>query len=136
MESAGNNALVESYFVQYLLVAFYSEAESVLKDIIRRRLSVVNDDKVANFIFETSEGMFRRVKKAEINDILKKFACGEGDVISERGGEFNFQPYFDAIANRHHVSHGEGVQMTLSEFEKAIPCAERIFEIVEIALSE
>lgn len=133
--AAGRNPLVEIYFVQFLLVALYAEIEEKLKLIVERRLSLVSDRKVASFIYRTSEGMIRRVKKAEINDLLQKFDCGEGDVIAALVGDVNLQPYFDAITNRHLVSHDDGAQMTLEYFGQALPCAELILDTVERALS-
>lgn len=130
----GGDSLIESYFVQYLLIAFYSEMEERLKEIVSARLRQVQDRKVASFIYKTNEAMIRRVKKAEINDILQKFDCGEGDVISDILDQ-NLQPYFDAIANRHLVSHDGGANMTLDEFKKALPCGEAILGAVELALA-
>ena len=132
---ASGNPLIESYFVQFLLVSFYSECEEVLSSIMERRLNVIEDIKVSSFISKTNDAMFRRVKKAEINDILKKFNCGTGDIISQYVGSLNLQPYFDAITNRHLVAHSEGVTMTLSSFADALPCAEAIFDAVEQALA-
>ena len=132
---AGSNSLIESYFVQYLLVAFYSEVEERVKEIISQRLNEISDRKVASFIFKSNEAMLRRVKKAEINDVLHKFDCGDGDIISHLLGDMNLQPYFDAITNRHMVSHRDGVNMTLDDFSKALPCAEAILDALELALA-
>lgn len=136
LTSVGRNPLIEIYLVQFLLVAFYAEVEEKLKLIISARLNEIADRKVASFIYKTSEGMIRRVKKAEINDLLQKFDCGEGDVITRLVGDINLQPYFDAITNRHLVSHDDGAQMTLEYFGKALPCAELILTTVEQALAE
>jgi hypothetical protein len=50
--------------------------------------------------------------------------------------EQNLQPYFDAITNRHKVSHDDGAAMTLEDFGKALPCAEAILDAVAEALAE
>lgn len=134
--SAGRNPLIEIYLVQFLLVALYAEVEEKLKSIVAARLSEIQDRKVAAFIYQTSEGMIRRVKKAEINDLLRKFDCGDGDVIAELLGEVNLQPYFDAITNRHLVSHDDGAQMTLEYFGSALPCAEMVLGAVQQALAK
>lgn len=131
MAIVGRNALLESYFVQYLLIAFYAEVEERLKETITKRLSQINDEKVAHFIYKTNESMIKRVRKSEINDLLQKFNCGDGDVISEALAGKNLQPYFDAITNRHLVSHRDGASMTLDAFSEALPCAEEILEAVE-----
>lgn len=128
------NPLVESYFVQYLLIAFYSEVEEKLKEIIRSRLNQIGDAKVSHFIFKTNEGMIKRVKKSEINDLLKKFDCGDGDIVSDILDNPNLQPYFDAITNRHLVSHHDGSNMTLEYFGSALPCGEAILNAVESAI--
>lgn len=128
------NPLIESYLVQYLLVAFYSELEEHVKFIISNRISGIGDRKVSSFIIKSNEGMMKRVKKAEINDVLHKFDCGEGDVISRLVGDLNIQPYFDAITNRHLVSHQGGTNMTLSRFVDVLPCAEAILDTLENAL--
>lgn len=132
---AGRNPLVEVYLVQYLLVCFYSEVEERLKEIITARLAKIEDRKVAAFIFKSNEAMIKRVKKAEINELLGKFDCGEGDIISQVLGDMNLQPYFDAITNRHKVSHDQGASMTLDYFGQALPCAEAILEAVRGAIS-
>lgn len=136
LQTAGRNPLVEIYLVQFLLVALYAEIEEKIKGIVEVRLSQINDVKVASFIFKTSEGMIRRVKKAEINDLLQKFGCGDGDVIARYLNEINLQPYFDAITNRHQVSHDDGAQMTLEYFGKALACAESILNAVEQILAD
>lgn len=134
LQDAGNNPLVENCLVQYLLVAFYSEVEERIKEIISARISNIQDRKVAAFVFKSNEGMLKRVKKSEINDVLQKFDCGEGDIISGLVGGVNLQPYFDAITNRHLVSHQSGTTMTLNRFGEALSCAETILDTVEIAL--
>jgi hypothetical protein len=134
VDEASTNPLVESCLVQYLLVAFYSEVEERIKEIISSRISDIQDRKVAAFVFKTNEGMLKRVKKAEINDVLQKFDCGEGDIITGLVGDMNLQPYFDAITNRHLVSHQSGTTMTLTRFGEALACAEKILDTVEIAL--
>jgi hypothetical protein len=126
-----NDPHIESFFVQYLLVVFYAESEDIIKRIIKTRLLEIQDRKVANFIFKTSEGMIRRTKKNDINEVLKLFDCGDGDIIARNCHDLNLQPYSNAIANRHLVSHSTGVSITLREFEDAIPCAESIFLIVQ-----
>jgi hypothetical protein len=134
LDSTFRNPLVESYLVQYLLVAFYSEVEEHVKDIISNRINTIGDRKVASFVYKTNEGMLKRVKKSDINDVLQKFGCGEGDVISNILGDINLQPYFDAITNRHLVSHQGGTSMTIDRFSAAIPCAETILQALEDAL--
>jgi hypothetical protein len=131
LAGSGADPLIENYFVQFLLVSFYAEVEEVIKNVVSNRLSNIRDEQVAHFILQTNEAMIRRIKKSEINDILQKFKCGDGDILAREGGDFNFQPYFDAITNRHLVSHGEGASMTLDGFSKALPCAEFIFDVVE-----
>ena len=134
-QAAGKNPLIENYLAQYLLIAFYSETEEIVAKIIKARLAEVDDPRVASFIYLTNEKMIRRVKKAEISDVLEKFSCGP-DVIGERVEEQDYQLYSAVITNRHNVSHGEGAEMTLPEIVKAIPCAEKIFETMEQALRE
>ena len=132
----GNIPLIESYLVQYLLVAFYSEVEEKIKEIISNRILNIQDRKVASFILTTHDAMLRRVKKSDINDVLKKFNCGEGDIISNLLGDNNIQAYFDAITNRHLVSHQSGTNMTLSRFHEALTSAEMILNAVEQALNQ
>lgn len=130
--STGRDALIESFCVQYLVVCLYSEMERMLSNIVSDRLSQIEDQKVAKFIASTNDAMIRRVKKAEINDLLKKFGCDQ--LVEAEIDELNLQPYFDAIANRHLVTHSEGCSMTLDEFSRAIPCAEKILEKVTGAI--
>ncbi|KQU49767.1 hypothetical protein ASG67_11750 [Sphingomonas sp. Leaf339] len=130
-----NNPLVESYLVQYLLVAFYSELEEHVKGIIAARISQVQDRKVAYFVAKTHEHMLKRVKKSEINDVLQKFGCGEGDVISSLVGDLNLQPYYDIITNRHLVSHQGGTNMTMSQVAAALPVAEVVLNALAGALA-
>jgi hypothetical protein len=79
--------------------------------------------------------MIRRVKKSDLNDILQKFDCGDGDIIANELGDINLQPYFDAITNRHLVSHQSGASMTLTRFTEALPCAEVLLEFLENTLN-
>jgi hypothetical protein len=132
---APENPLIKSYLVQYLLVSLYSEIEEHVKKVIQGRINLINDSKVASFVFKSNEGMLKRVKKAEINDVLQKFDCGTGDVISEILGDMNLQPYFDMITNRHLVSHNDGGSMTLDYFGQALPCAEAVLDALETALA-
>lgn len=129
------NPLVESYLVQYLLVAFYSELEEHVKSIIAARIAQVQDRKVAHFVAKTHEQMLKRVKKAEINDVLQKFGCGEGDIISTLVGDLNLQPYYDVITNRHLVSHQGGTNMTMSQVAAALPVAEVVLTALAGALA-
>ncbi len=135
LDEATENPLIKSYLVQYLLVSLYSEIEEHVKKIIQDRINLINDNKVASFVFKSNEGMLKRVKKAEINDVLQKFDCGTGDVISEILGDMNLQPYFDMITNRHLVSHNDGGTMTLDYFGQALPCAEAVLDALEAALA-
>lgn len=135
LSDSNGSHLVESYLVQYLLIAFYSEFEEKVKDIIRSRLSKIDDRKVSSFVFKTNEGMIKRVKKTDLNDILSKFDCGDGDIIKDRVGDINLQPYFDVITNRHLVSHNDGSSMTLRELFAALDCAEAILNVLETELA-
>jgi len=135
-QSPSQNPLIQNYFAQFLLITLYSEAEQSVKNIKLRRLRGVNDEKIASFISRTNDGMIKRVKKAEINDVLSKFNCGEGDVIGRRLQGQQLQPYFDAITNRHLVCHGNGSEMTLDDVIEAISCAEMILNELEVALNE
>ena len=135
LQSSETNALVESYLVQYLLIAFYSELEEHVKGIISDRLADIKDQKVAHFVAKTHEHMIKRVKKSDINEVLQKFGCGEGDVISTLVGDINLQPYFDAVTNRHLVSHQGGTNMTLVQFAAAVPVAEVVLTALENALA-
>lgn len=131
LQKFGRNPLIEIYLVQYLLILFYSEVEDKIKEIVTARLSQIDDRKVASFVFNTNEGMLKRVKKAEINELLNKFDCGDGDVISRFLEGMNLQPYFDAVTNRHKVAHDQGSTITLDYFGQALPCAEAILDAVE-----
>lgn len=135
LKAVGRNPLIEIYLVQFLLVAFYAEVEEKVKEIILARLSSISDPKVASFIFKSNEGMLKRVSKSDINDVLRKFDCGTGDIISSLLDDVNLQPYFDAITNRHKVSHDDGASMTLEYFGEALPCGEAILDALEGALS-
>jgi hypothetical protein len=132
---AGSDALIENLLVQHLVISFYSEVEDTLANVIRARLAGIADAKLAAFIATTNDAMIRRVKKADINDIIKKFGCGDEACLGDELDGISLQPYFDAITNRHSVAHGSGCDMTLDEFERAIPCAERIFVAVESAIA-
>lgn len=129
----GRDPLIENFCVQYLVVRLYSEMEDMLVTIIRQRLEGIGDPKIAAFVSATNDNMIRRVKKAEINDILKKFGCDE--LLDAFIDGQNLQPYFDAIHNRHLVTHGDGCSMTLDEFEKVLPCADLILEKVAASLN-
>lgn len=135
LDGANENSLIKSYLVQYLLVSLYSEIEEHVKIIIQNRINLIEDRKVASFVFKSNEAMLKRVKKAEINDVLQKFDCGTGDIISGILGDMNLQPYFDMITNRHLVSHNDGASMTLEYFGQAIPCAEAVLDALEAALA-
>lgn len=135
LNKTGRNPLIEAYLSQYLLVAFYAEVEERVREIILNRLSQIEDRKVASFVFKTNEGMLKRINKSDINDVLNKFDCGEGDVISKRLDGTNLQPYFDALANRHKVSHAQGSSMTLEDVGKALSCGEVILEAMNNAIS-
>ena len=135
LDGIGRNALIESFFVQYLLVCFYSEVESELAKIIAARLSTIGDPKVACFIQKTNDAMIRRTKKSEINDILKKFGCADGELLGDSIDAISIQPYFDAITNRHLVSHYDGSGMTFEDFRKSLDCAEQVFRFVESAIA-
>jgi ethanolamine utilization protein EutQ (cupin superfamily) len=134
LTASSGSPLIESYLVQYLLVAFYSELEEHVKRIISDRISQIEDRKVACFVSKTHEQMLKRVKKSEINEVLQKFDCGNGDIISTLVGDINLQPYSDAIANRHLVTHQSGTTMTLARFANALPCAEAILDALQLAL--
>jgi hypothetical protein len=136
LQTGGTNPLIESYFAQYALVVFYSEAEQKLKDTVERRLDEVHDAKVSSFISCHRAGMLRRIKKEELNQLLSNFACGDGDLIGGELGEAEHQRYSTAIANRHQVSHGEGANMTLPEIRQAVDSAERVLAFVEQKLFE
>lgn len=136
LDAHGRDALIESFFVQYLLVCLYSEMEDGLAKIISSRLSEIEDPKVSNFIKITNDAMIRRTKKADINDILKKFGCDEDKLIENEVNGKSMQPYFDAISNRHLVSHASGCNMTIDDFEKSVECAEMLFEVVKDAIAK
>lgn len=133
---AEKNRTIESYFTQHLLVVFYSETEQKIKKLVEQRLAQIEDRKVAKFIYSTNEGMLNRIKKGELNDLLQKFDCGEGDIIGDEFSPIEHQKYSGAIANRHQVSHGEGASMTLDEFLEVLDATEKILTFVQEKICE
>jgi len=133
LDQSGRDPLIENFCVQYLIVSLYSEMEKLLAKTIENRLQGIGDGRAAIFIAATNDAMIRRVKKAEINDLLKKFGCEE--IIDNHIDGTNLQPYFDAISSRHLVTHGDGCTMTLDDFEKVLPCADLILASVEQMIS-
>lgn len=125
------NPLVSSYFAQFLAVSFYAETEQTVRKILEDRLSRINDEKVSSFISSGNGAIFKRVRKTDLNDLLSKFKCGDGDIIGAHVDEVDTQAYSSIINDRHLTSHGEGSSITIADVERALPCAERMFDIFE-----
>jgi hypothetical protein len=123
--------LVTSYFAQYLAVSFYSETEQIVRSVLEDRLSRIADRKVTCFIASGSGALLKRVKKTELNDLLIKFDCGQGDVLGQHVNEEDVQAYSSIITDRHRTSHGDGAGVTIGDVERALPCAERLFDAFE-----
>lgn len=129
--SAEASPLIQSYFSNYLSVLFYAEVEQIVRNILEDRLSQINDKKVSMFINHGSGKLFARVKKNEINDLLKMFGCGDGDLLSQYVDDSEVQRYSAIILDRHLTSHGNGSNVTIPQIEAAVPCAEKIFAAFE-----
>ncbi len=129
----GQIRIIESYLVQYTLVAFYSEMESELAEIVRNRLSIEGDAKISQFLYNLNEKMIKRAKTAEIKSFLKNFGCRQEDLLSEVE-EYELALYGTAIANRHQVSHAAGASTSLSDLERAIDAAKKILSSVETCI--
>lgn len=125
-----DGAIIEGYFVQYLLVCFYSEIEDQISKIIRNRLHFSGDQKLQTFVYNTNENMIKRAKSADIRDVLLKFGCDQDDILNDvTDRELGY--YGSAIANRHNVAHGDGVSITIIQVEEAIEAAKKILESLE-----
>lgn len=129
--SSEPSPLIQSYFSNYLSVLFYSEVEQVVRKILEDRLSRIDDAKVSSFINHGSGKLFTRVKKNEMNELLKMFGCGDGDLLSEHVDDSEVQKYSAIIVDRHLTSHGTGSNVTIPQIEAAVPCAEKIFSAFE-----
>lgn len=127
----GATPLIKSYFANYLAVIFYAETEQLLRKIMEDRLSSLGDAKVESFVNYGAGSFFNRVKKKELNDLLKMFGCGEGDLLAEEVSEVDVQLYSAIITDRHTTSHGTGSNVTIEQIEVATPCAERLFDAFE-----
>ena len=129
-QNQNKSVLVESYLVQYLLVCLYSEIENTLVKIIRNRLHFAGDQKLQNFVYNTNEAMIKRAKTGDIRTFVEKFGCDKETCFQSITAK-ELGVYGSALANRHAVSHAEGVSLTLEEFEQALIAAEKILVTVE-----
>ena len=132
-EPLGESDLIENYLVQYALVSFYSEMEQELAKIVRNRLALSGDQKLATFLYNLNEKMIKRAKTSDMRSFLKNFGCTPEDLLSDvNESELSF--YGTAIANRHQVSHASGGTMSLGDLERALDAAKKILTSVETTI--
>lgn len=125
---------IESFLVQYLAVAFYSEIEEQVKRVYKDRLHFNGDRRLEFFVLKTNEKMIGRVKKSNINDLAECFGEDCKDLFIENLEPNDIAAYSSIISNRHNAAHGRGGTLTLNDVERAVEAADRVLDSLENAI--
>jgi phage I-like protein len=123
---AVKNAEIEAYMVQYLTIVFYAEVESKVAELIARVFELYADQRISAFLSKNHASIVKRVAKSELAALAGSFGdevkVAFNDAIEER----EVSDYSNIITARHHVGHGAGINITLSDLNKGIGSAEKI----------
>lgn len=128
-------ALISSYLAQVAAVTFYAEMEQRLHEIVKSRLMIAGDEKLAHFIGKTKESIVKRVKKSEIADTAAMFGDQCKVSFSNKFTDAEITIYTNIIIDRHQSAHGSGGGVTISDVKVAFPIAERILDALSEAIA-
>lgn len=119
--------LIKSYLAANCAVLFYGEMEDLVSKILQTRLTPTVSSRMATFIHASSEGILRRVKKADIADLVSKFGPIAKQEFEAAFTDQDVTRYSNVISKRHQNAHQPGgISVTLEEVETAIPIANRM----------
>lgn len=125
---------VSSYLAQVAAVAFYSEMEEKVQEVVTSRFFAGGDAKLANFLSKIDEKAIRRIKRPEIADTVGLFGDECRDVFLNNVPPADLETYYNVINNRHKTSHGAGSSVTINEVRDAIVIGEKILSVIETVI--
>lgn len=127
---SADKALISAYLAGIACVIFYSEMEERVRDVLKKRLAVGGDTKLATFLFKTNEGILKRIKKTDIAETVSLFGEEMKGLLNERIAPDKVEKYSNVILKRHNTSHGPGLDVTLMEVEEAMQIAEEMLVLL------
>ena len=130
-ESNIDRSVISIYLARMAAVTFYAEMEEQVKDIVAARFTHGGDAKLAHFLSKTNDGLLARMKRKEIGDTVGLFGEQCKVDFQTRIPESDIVQYSNVIKDRHHTSHGEGSDVTLSEVKVAMEVGERILVAIK-----
>lgn len=146
-ETTPERSLVANYLAQIASVTFCSEIEGHLLSILKKRMAVNGDEKLAAFIAANQKSTLKRVSKTDLGRTVGMFGDGLRDAWSGDFTEAETTAYSNVVGARHDTAHsddedvpaservGKSSNVTLQEVEHAIEIADRMLGKLEEVIS-
>jgi hypothetical protein len=132
------NSEIESYLVNYLLGAIYSEFEQYVRQSVYQRCSSHSDAGLSSFARAAVDRTVRKIKISDLGGHLASFdkVCKElfSQAVNDPSRSQEKAAYDSIIMNRHDFSHATGSPMTFEDLEQAYRMSLFILEEFERAL--
>jgi hypothetical protein len=137
-----NKALIGVLMAFLVCISFYSEMEMKVIEMIKKRLLVAGDLKIANLIANTQKRIFARLDKSDIAECASLFGKDVRDSFNASVSDQDVTYYGNLVTNRHSVAHSQDGQLldwvtatvSLSDVERGLAAAERLLTAFEASI--
>ena len=134
--------ILSGFLAFFVTISFYSEMELKILEIVKKRLSVTGDIKLANLIANTQKTTLSRLKKNDLADCVALFGNDARQVFNDSVTAQDVTWYGNMITQRHGMAHNDEGQMvdwtaatlSLGDVEKGLAAAERLIAAFEAAI--
>jgi hypothetical protein len=127
-----NNAFgteIETYLVQYLLVAICAEYEKAIEEMVMQRIARAGDARITSLVQGSLGMIFRGLTLSNITGLLGKLDTNLKDEF--KAGITNTPAHValdSIVSNRDNVAHVGGVQVTFPELRKFYDESKHVIE--------
>src|ERR1043166_7632241 len=121
--SNARNTEIAAYLTRYLVTLVCAVFEEEFEKIIARRVLLVNDQHLANFVIAATHQLLRSPKISELSGFLGKFGAECKESFSTKITNTTAHQAFDTIVqNRHTAGHqgGTALQITFTELTQLL----------------
>jgi CheY-specific phosphatase CheX len=137
-----NKSLLGVFLTFLVCISFYSEMELQIVLIVKRRLALAGDPKVANLITNALKKILSRLNKSDITECALLFGDDTKAVFNGSVTAQDVTIYGNMITQRHAVAHSEDGQLvdwttatlTLNDVALGVAAAERLMVAFEAAI--
>jgi hypothetical protein len=133
--SSAGDVHLQAFLASYLVVLISGYYEDSVEYLVGVRAGKAGDADVQNFVKECVEKVFRSPKFDNIKDLIGLFNESYKKALEKQVDEKARAAIASIVNNRHSISHGKPIAVTLGDVETFHNGSKPVFEALEGILS-